>query len=219
MLVEIQSIDSEALGAILAGLDALGLPELTNVFARWAFELEWHEIAAIPQDQLDLVIRVLDAGCRSYSMRFDQLEFTKREVVDEVAHDDNETVSDDEPAPDLQTPEELTALAEKARAIIKDEVKKARRYRKKKKNTKLSTERIECQIDLLETDQRVDLLSLIRETGQPDIATMVERFRGNSINSLVTAPTGEQIGRLREIFDALCSSYKVRVGAVRFISS
>jgi hypothetical protein len=242
MLVEIQNIDCEALGAILQGFDAIGLQELTNVFARWAFELDWPEIAPIPKDKLALVIRMLDC-CRSYSMRFGEDEYTKRVVEDaddtvgetEVAEDENGErydVSDDEPAPDLQTPEELQALAEeraaKAREIIKNEggkgrdfsrwkAKKARKAKKAKEAKEAKTKLQELQIDVLETEQRADLVSLIREIGFAEVAEHVERFRDRVVNAMVPA-TG-QIGRLREVLDALCTRYKVRLGAVRFISS
>lgn len=88
MIVEIKNIDSEALGAVLKGLDEMGLGELTNVFARWAFELEWPEIPEIAPEQLELVEQILNTGCTRYSMRFGDVELTKRdEFSDEDAPD------------------------------------------------------------------------------------------------------------------------------------
>lgn len=103
MRVDIKYINTEALGAVLAGLDLMGLQELTNVFARWAFELDWAEVSEIDREKLHLVSRCFDEASTSYSIQFTDgdgvtYEFTKRDVGDidravESEHEDNDIVS------------------------------------------------------------------------------------------------------------------------------
>jgi hypothetical protein len=230
MIVEIKHIDTEALGAVLAGLDELGHQELTNIFARWAFELEWLEVPDLGQERLELVSRCFDAACRSYSIRFTvdgtTHEFTKREVQDEIPEEttqadhpepaETQEESEDEPADDLQTPEELHEEMERCatRETIKHD-KKGRKYRKKKVPSE-TTETVQCHIDRLETEQREDIVNLIREAAMP---TLAARIAANETAFMIPKPRGGQISRLRHTLDALCTSYKLQVGAVRLISS
>lgn len=99
MIVDIKEIESEALGAILAGMDALSLHELADVFSRWAFEREWdgsNQAPDLSQDYEEMVVRMLDLGCSRYIIRFDDREYKKQNIPDEVEEEAEDNDDDDD---------------------------------------------------------------------------------------------------------------------------
>lgn len=230
MIIEIKDIKTDAMCVIVAGLREANMKDLAHCFMLWAFEIDpdsWDPVPHINDAGLSLLERILNETCRSYSLRLDDFELTRREIMDlpeeirrpadSANQDENkENKDDDDEEPDdLPLPEQINAVHDAHAAAARQvAANNARRNKKKRERKAQNQEPVPLTIRKFVTDQQSDIVSLCAECGMPEISAAFSKWPSVVVCN-VPRPTGEQIGQLRNVLSELASRFDISVGSVR----